>query len=53
MSPSIFTVISSVFRVFPAVSKLRHVGSITRRRKVRDMEEEEKEEGDMEEEEEA
>ncbi len=42
VSWSIFTVICSVFQVFPAVYKLRHV-DISSRRKIREMEEEEKE----------
>ncbi len=43
VSSSIFTVISSVFQVFPAISKPRCVGSRSRRRKMKEMEEEEKE----------
>ncbi len=43
VSWSIFTVISSVFQVFPAVYKLRYVDSSSRRRKIREMEEEEEE----------
>ncbi len=43
VSWSIFTVISSVFQVFPAVYKLRHVDISSRRRKIREMEEEEEE----------
>ncbi len=44
VSSSIFTVISSVFQVFPAISKPRCVGSRSRRRKMKEMEEEEEKE---------
>ncbi len=40
---SIFTVISSVFQIFPAASKLSRVDSSSRRTKIREMEEEEEE----------
>ncbi len=43
VSWSTFTVICSVFQVFPAVYKLRCLDSSSRRRKIREMEEEEEE----------